>query len=935
MSFETLAALDGKGIFWGVEVSFDNFATVTYRWGTHSGIVEGDFYERRITKMGDITRGIGTDGMPAASNFDVYLDNTDFAVDWLADMSLFASQVVRAKYRLRLGFWDPSVAVSVVTKVMGVFSALDQPELGAPEVRLTLADDLINGLSDLLRPPTINDWMNASDSSECPFIGLTGFANNVRPSTTYGGSAALTNGFKQVDVDFNLPWPLMWGAGADGYVIGRMIAPGIDRVIVVSAVRFLQSTTGGSGVSFAAYTTGQVGNLVSVTINAPSGGATTVTVTTLKDPDGNVTDIQVVVSPKAGETNTGLAAAVNVSAANLTVIATVVGTGADLTVARAHAYLTGGFGYDNQWIHPDGTQAGSLAGEAGDWRQIMVCATAELSDVTAQDCVVLEAVYKNKLATFGGAAGQAQRIPDTSGGLTIWAVKKSQTFSASGYSWRLFWIEFSMTNYYAWASVYPSTNANDPTGANGLADAIDHFNVYSLGALSSVNHPSITPNPCDVARDLIEYYSNQRGFAGGPVDATSFNRARQARLGLSAAGQLQVQYSTAVASGAKAASVQATATQSPGQASRLGYNTGLLRQALAEVCSSFDIDVFVRFDGKAGCSARVADFAAATTTYPHVDEQRVVADSVSKRTPSADERWAYFNSAYFTVPGGTGADELGPFRNEDAITAAGGKVVEKHLGGTWWPQLQGVLSANSNAWGAQQTFADVESRVWASRGMEAKARPVVQFDTDFTFLATDVELGDDFLFTWTRGSNSVQYSSALFRCDGMVIHPESGTVTITEVYMDDLRTQAAFLLDDENYLARVSSSVGRTATVVDGSSTVTFASGSLITDGVQAGDDLILKDATESAVAFKRNRALKIASITDATHLVVTGLNNYTDFGGGGAVATWEIRRSKLTYPTVVSDATHYPSGGAMYGKVCNDSDVYSDASAANELLDG
>jgi hypothetical protein len=419
--------------------------------------------------------------------------------------------------------------------------------------------------------------------------------------------------------------------------------------------------------------------------------------------------------------------------------------------------------------------------------------------------------------------------------------------------------------------------------------------------------------PTDVIKDLIAYYSPMKDSppATGPINANKFGRAKAARGAFQVTGEVQVPY----ASASKGAPVRPF-----DRFGKLAYQGGLLRQALANLCASADIDLFIDFNGQAAVVTQIADYASQTATYPSVDETRI--DNVRERVPSAGERWEPYNVAFVSQPDGS---RYGPYRNEDALTAWG-RELARDLNGTWWPYLKQLLALGLSSLGT-------ENAVWTSRALESKVRPVVTFDTDLSFLELGVDMGDDFLFSWTRGGNSNVYSNTLFRCEQMVFHPSRGTLTVTAVWMDDLRTDKPYLLDDETFTTRKNSSGGRTATVADSSTTVTFSSGSLITDGVAAGDHLILKDATESATGFTRNRALKIASITDATHLVVTDPS--LNFGGGAAVATWEIRRSQHTYPTSSSDPTHYPDGGVMYGKVSNAAGVFSDATAANELLDG
>ncbi len=228
---------------------------------------------------------------------------------------------------------------------------------------------------------------------------------------------------------------------------------------------------------------------------------------------------------------------------------------------------------------------------------------------------------------------------------------------------------------------------------------------------------------------------------------------------------------------------------------------------------------------------------------------------------------------------------------------------------------------------------------WAYRQLESSARPLLSCTT--TIEALQLDLGDYVQVTWTRNLGD-PHAPAYFQVQGMTLHPSTNTVDLELLWCGDLRSLRPYILDDETITRRVASGGGRTATVVDSDATVLFSSGSLISDGVAAGDHLILRDATEAATGFQRNRALKIASITDATHLEITESDLDFDAGAGIAVATWEIRRSHLTYATLGTDPTNYPAGADVYGRVADlaSGGVYSGAgtggfTTAHFLMDG
>ncbi len=71
MSFAQQLELDGRLLWWGLEVSFDDFATVSYRWGTMSTLLLGAQFEERIVSLSNIQRGFGNNHLPVAAAFSV------------------------------------------------------------------------------------------------------------------------------------------------------------------------------------------------------------------------------------------------------------------------------------------------------------------------------------------------------------------------------------------------------------------------------------------------------------------------------------------------------------------------------------------------------------------------------------------------------------------------------------------------------------------------------------------------------------------------------------------------------------------------------------------------------------------------------------------------------------------------------------------------
>lgn len=201
MSFASILQQDGAAHVWLLDVSFDDFVSVAYRWSTEScSIVVGSQtfdYEARIPAkgLGKISRGFGQDGSPQAGVVTVSLDNTDFAADWLVDRSTVASQVFRARFKLTLcvypGFSTPA---NGATQVMGIFKCLGFPAQDRERISFQLADDSMGLFNDPLVSPTIREWRN--DPGSLPQVCPIAQAFSPAPSC-----------------DWDQPMPLMFGAG--------------------------------------------------------------------------------------------------------------------------------------------------------------------------------------------------------------------------------------------------------------------------------------------------------------------------------------------------------------------------------------------------------------------------------------------------------------------------------------------------------------------------------------------------------------------------------------------------------------------------------------------------------------------------------------------------------------------------------------------------
>lgn len=805
MAFADHLSVDGRLLWWGVEVSDDNFATIDYRWATHSGDVEGSFFEERLISIGTIQRGLGSGHLPVASSTTIAVDNTDFGADWLNDRATVVSYLFKARFRIKCGLGTPGDGVAVLTQKVGTFACLDFPKRADGIIQLSLADDSLGSMSDILVPPTFRDWFEdaGTTTSNSPF-----------------GSVSFD---PRMIMDYDLPMNLQFGRGPFDYCF--------------PACTFI--------------------------VDRSSGGA------------------------------------------------------ADFGVAEGFA------AGHRKYIYP-----------------IMVCATLSASAVATTDVIRLEGIYREDVLTdhYSKAQKGPLDIPKTvigPGGVTqtIWAPYKTETLTKDGNSWKILWVAFDVIAYMAWllgiaspASLantkpllpsspdYPPAQimlaGNAPTATtwpwNDTATyfaAFDRFVAYGspMSGITGNTTQYGAENPVNILQDLVGSYSE---LGSGNVDTTRFARALLVTNMVAAGGVFFFN----------------TKRQTDGlNGSPSAYGIGVLRQTLADVASSCDVDVFLTMDGKAAVVTQGADFETQTTTFPTIDEERI--NGVSDYIPSQGERWSPYNRIMLRAGGGK---LVGPYDAPDGGVASWGRVLTRVIDTKWW------WNFNHLNGGAESLY----SNIWNRRNVESVVRPIISFTTDIGVLA--LEIGDYFRMSWTRGGENSVYDESLWRLESVAILPETGAVNVTAVWMDDMLDYQPFLFDNETLIVRSAPAFGQTLTVTDGSADVDRSAGSFITDAVAAGDIVRMRDTSEAATTFFRNRDIRVLSVTSATRIVVDG---DLDFGTAGAHVIadtdWKIVRGATTYHTAVSDPANYPSGGDMYGKATDSAGDFTNATPGNRLLDG
>lgn len=160
MAFADTIKLDGIGWVWLVDVSFDNFATVSYRWSDFSCRVGSNNYQARIPERGlsKLQRGFGQENTMQAGTVTMSLENTDFAMDWLVDRATYITQTLRARFRITLLVYPNSSFASYQTKVMGTFKCINPPSRDRERVTVQLVDDTMGLFDQVLTSPTIREW---------------------------------------------------------------------------------------------------------------------------------------------------------------------------------------------------------------------------------------------------------------------------------------------------------------------------------------------------------------------------------------------------------------------------------------------------------------------------------------------------------------------------------------------------------------------------------------------------------------------------------------------------------------------------------------------------------------------------------------------------------------------------------------------------------
>lgn len=478
-------------------------------------------------------------------------------------------------------------------------------------------------------------------------------------------------------------------------------------------------------------------------------------------------------------------------------------------------------------------------------------------------------------------AGHAQRVAQLaahafSGGYPTDAVNGARPVaSVSGLVGGYAQYASRVTNWYARA--YPGSQRTNPPGGFGQAHAVD------------------------VITDLVSVYS------GATVDAASAVRVKAGSPYTAAAGVVQPWTERAN-----------NPSQPPIPMS--------IRQVLGELAQSSDLDIFLDWEGEVAFSSDVTDFTTATQAGGLVEiHESELNPGTSRWTPSDGERHAPFNRVSFT--GGkedpTNYEDVpfqGPFDLEAADIPISARNIEVVLRQGWRPYRQQALDP------------------WRWRSVDGSTRDRVRFSMHMGGLR--LELGNYFKLNWTRGPEvNGPYASTVFQCESITYSPYGDdTVEIEAIWRDDTVTERQYLLDDETLLVRATFAFTDLTMQDANPLAVDLTAGvNFITAGVTAGDILVLRDTTQAADIFTRNRAIRIVAVPGATSIQLDPADLDFDYAAPTqlAPAYWSILRGATTYHTAITDAANYPSGGAMYGKTTASEGMTSDSELGNRLISG
>jgi len=522
--------------------------------------------------------------------------------------------------------------------------------------------------------------------------------------------------------------------------------------------------------------------------------------------------------------------------------------------------------------------------------------------------------------------------------VTVWSVEKSPTITKGGLSFQIVYLvvrtDVGDINQQYWVQdpAHPESVAireqmlsalqnNGGYESDAIWSAGDAYRFFGsrvnkwyvkLSRGSQItNPPSFGPaHAVDVMTDLVSHYSS------ATVDSTSAARVKAGSPFAACSGVVQ------------AWTERANNPSFPPPPLSL-------RQVLTELAQSSDFDVFINWSGLIAFSSDVWDFTTATQAGSLIAIAEASISSMRRWVPSNGERHAPFNRVFFEGGKANPSNDedvpfQGPFDLETADIPTSVMAIEASFRQGWRPFRQQALDP------------------WQWRSVDGVTRDRIRFRTNISGLR--LELGQYFRITWTRGSQvagpynggGATSDGVIFQCEAITYSPTDDVVEIEAVWRDDTSTERQYLLDDETLLVRTKPMSASFEIWTDAGDVLGGSSGGVInftSMGVQIGDILVMRDSTQAADVFTRNRCLRIIAFDDD----FTVFLDPTDTSGIPTLpsvatlinADWSIVRGATTYPTAISDPTNYPSGGDMYGKATAAGGTYSNSETGNRLISG
>lgn len=487
---------------------------------------------------------------------------------------------------------------------------------------------------------------------------------------------------------------------------------------------------------------------------------------------------------------------------------------------------------------------------------------------------------------------------------------KSATITVDGYGWSIRWlaaeglairIAQEMRQRPAWKDGFSADIADRLyNGGDAALKALDELGLtFRCANLGETNSDADFPRKWNAAAIAHSILADYTPLGSARVNKASFQTVA-ASIGMDVNGSIDASTASSDLNGQKLLAVTG---------STLAPSVGALG-----LVGGFEIRAGT--DGVLHAKALAADYFKLTSTPITIDETQVT--DISDRLAGRGERWEPFGSVYVTKHGKT----FGPYRNSNA-SVAGGRA-SRTVAMDWVGNED--LGAEEEIGFVRQNARRVADVIFGGQYAATK-RPILSFTTWLECL--DLELGDFFYFSWTRGGRGTPYDNDLFRVEGIVFQPESCTLRVTAVYCADFPdlTRWPALLDNEDLLVRWYGGDGTTYYIglVDGDATVTFHNEdesvpgvfdpAAVPTGTSAGDILFLYAGVRA-----RSRHLRITSVAANSVEVETGDLDF-DAGSGLYTTAAAVLRGKSTLPTSSEDPTNYPSGGLPYAGVADDAD--------------